>query len=257
MPLLDHFHPPLVINRHWDAFHSRWAVSIADALNECLPGYYFAESQTSAGSRIEVDVAAFETASRPARVEVESGGGTAVLAAPARAYSPPAPQASIPAIFPDSFEVRIISHEAGPTLVAAVELVSPGNKYREDYRTAFALKCASYLQQDVGLMVVDIVTNRHANLHNELIDLLGASEQFHLPFDGLYAVAYRPVRARANGPFGASGAAGEVGRIDLWQASLAVNGLLPTLPVPLDNDLFVPLDLEATYTEARRRSRLG
>jgi hypothetical protein len=101
------------------------------------------------------------------------------------------------------------------------------------------------------------VTNRHENLHNELIDLLGASEQLHLPFDGLYAVAYRPIRARANGPFGSTGAPGEVGRIDLWQASLVVNGLLPTLPLPLDNDLFVPLDLEATYTEARRRSRLG
>jgi hypothetical protein len=257
MPLLDHFHPPLSVNRHWDAFHSRWAVAIADALNGRLPEDYFAEPQTSAGSRIEVDVATFDGGSPAARGEAETGGGTTVLTAPTRAYSPPAPAASMPAIFPDSFEVRVISREAGPTLVAAIELVSPGNKDREEFRRAFASKCASYLQQDVGLMVVEIVTSRRANLHNELADLLGLGEKFHLPLDGLYAVAYHPVRYRASGPLSTFGAAGEVGRIDMWQESLAVHQPLPTLPLPLDKDQFVPLDLEAAYSEARQRSRLG
>jgi len=258
MPLLDHFHPPLAVHRHWDAFHSRWAVAIADALNGRLPGDYFAEPQTSAGSRIEVDVATFDDGSPAARHESEiAGGGTAVLTTPARAYSPPAPQASIPAIFPDSFEVRIFSREAGPTLVAAIELVSPGNKDREDYRRAFASKCAAYLQQDVGLMVVDIVTSRHANLDNELVDLLRCGETCRLPAEGLYAVAYHPVRSRAKGRFGTLGPAGETGQIDIWLASLAVGQPLPILPLPLDKELFVPLDLDATYTDARQHSRLG
>jgi len=258
VPLLDHFQPPLVLNRHWDAFHSRWAVAIADALNGRLPDDYFAEPQTSARSRIEVDVATFDAGPSAGQHKAQSaGGGTALLDAPARAYSPPSPKFSMPAIFPDSFEIRIISREAGPTLVAAIELVSPGNKDREDTRRAFASKCASYLQQDVGLMVIDIVTNRHANLHNELIDLLGADEKLRLVADGLYAVAYHPVRGRAKGPSGALGASGETGRIDIWPASLAVDGVLPTLPLPLDKDLFVPLDLEATYTDAREHSRLG
>lgn len=44
--LLDHFHPPLSERRHWDAFHTRWAAAIADALNDdLLPGGYFAEAQ--------------------------------------------------------------------------------------------------------------------------------------------------------------------------------------------------------------------
>jgi hypothetical protein len=32
MPLLDHFHPPLLGRRHWEGFYSRWAAAIADAL---------------------------------------------------------------------------------------------------------------------------------------------------------------------------------------------------------------------------------
>jgi hypothetical protein len=34
MPLLDHFHPPLSKQRHWDSFHGAWAEAIAWHLNE-------------------------------------------------------------------------------------------------------------------------------------------------------------------------------------------------------------------------------
>ena len=36
----------------------------------------------------------------------------------------------MPAIFPDSIEVLVYNSEAGPVLVAAVELISPANKDR-------------------------------------------------------------------------------------------------------------------------------
>lgn len=43
MPLRDHFHPPLIIERPWEGFHSTWATSIADLLNEqILPEQYVA-----------------------------------------------------------------------------------------------------------------------------------------------------------------------------------------------------------------------
>src|SRR5262249_25124662 len=32
MPLLDHFHPPLLGQRHWEGFHGRWAAALADGL---------------------------------------------------------------------------------------------------------------------------------------------------------------------------------------------------------------------------------
>jgi hypothetical protein len=241
MPLLDHFHPPLIPARHWEAFHGQWAGSIANALNNSLlPAGYFAEAEVHVGSRVEVDVATFEQ--ELAGPVGNGGGGTATL--PARTWAPPATTLVMPAIFPDSLEVRVFSTEAGATLVSAVELVSPGNKDRDECRRAFAAKCASYLQQGIGLMVVDVVTSRQANLHNELVRLLGVGEQFLLPPDPLYATAYHPIR-RPNAE-----------QIDVWAAALAVWQSLPLLPLPLDKGILVPLDLEATYSEARQRSRL-
>jgi hypothetical protein len=169
-----------------------------------------------------------------------------VLAARAApAYAPPIPDAAIPAVFPDTFEVRVFHTAAGLTLVAVIELVSPGNKDRPAERTAFAAKCASYLAQGVSLIVVDVVTNRHANLHDDLMRLMNAPDRNFPDGVNLYAVAYRPVRR------------GERPEIDLWMRRLAVEAPLPTLPLRLTGDLFVPVDFEATYQEACRRRRLA
>jgi hypothetical protein len=51
----------------------------------------------------------------------------------------------MPAVFPDSLEVLVYSTMAGPTLVAAIELISPSNKDREEHRRAFATICSSYV----------------------------------------------------------------------------------------------------------------
>jgi len=148
----------------------------------------------------------------------------------------------MPAIFPDTFGVRVFSSEGGPTLVAAVELVTPGNKDRADSRHGFAIKCGSYLQQGIGLAVVDIVTSRHFNLHNELIRLLNQDVRFLMPDNvHLYATAYGPIRR------------GERAEIDVWPHALALDQALPTLPLRITGELCVPLDLEATYADVCRR----
>src|SRR5205807_1588676 len=141
MPLLDHFHPPLHPRRHWEAFHARWASALADALNEnLLPRHFFAEPQPHAGGRVEIDVATFE--SPPGAAARPDGPATATLAAPA--WAPPAPALVLPAVFPETFEVRVFGNlPGGVELVAAIELVSPGNKDRAEERRAFAIKGAS------------------------------------------------------------------------------------------------------------------
>ncbi len=243
MPLLDHFHAPMGNQLPWDSFHSTWATRIADALNDqWLSPEYIAAEHTHAGSSLEIDVAAFERPSgRPA--PPQNGPPVATVARPT--WTPPAVTRTMPAVFPDSFEVRVFSTPGGLTLVAAVELVSPGNKDRADKRTAFAAKCASYLHQGVAVIVVDIVTNRRANLHNETMRLMDAADEFHLPADvELYAVAYRPVLRQ------------ERPEIDLWTAPVAVGQPLPTLPLRLTGDLFVPVEFEPAYQEACRRRRL-
>jgi hypothetical protein len=241
MPLLDHFHPPLSRARHWESFHSRWAGAIHDALNATLPKPYFAEMQVHIGSRVEIDVATLHD-DRDPRAELENGaGGVATLARP---WSPPIAEISMPAIFPDSIEVLVYNTQAGYTLVAAVELVSPGNKDRPEARRGFAAKCASLLQQGIGVVTVDVVTNETGNMHNELVELLGVGERFWIPDEPLFAVAYRPIRQPDNE------------RIDVWPAPLEIGKPLPTLPLTLDKGICLPLDLETSYVEACQRSRL-
>src|SRR4051794_7556599 len=113
MPLLDHFHPPLSVDRHWESLHAAWAGSLADALNRVLPERYFAEEQTHSGQSVEIDVATYE-GSATAEDPKPRGGGTATLAA--QPWSPPAPALTLPAVFADDFEVLAFSTRAGPRL---------------------------------------------------------------------------------------------------------------------------------------------
>jgi hypothetical protein len=188
MPLLDHFHPPLSPHHRWESFYSNWATRIADAIDAILPPEFQVEEHTHAGPGFEIDVATYEGES-----------------------APPMPDRPMPATFPDTFEVRVFSTASGLTLVAVIERVSPGNKDRPAERRAFAAKCASYLAQGVSLIVVDVVTSRHVNLHNDVMRLMEAAPDLDFP-DGLnlYAVAYRPVRR------------GEQEETDLWMRSLSV-----------------------------------
>jgi hypothetical protein len=130
--------------------------------------------------------------------------------------------------------------------LAAVELVSPANKDRPGERHAFAVKCASYLHEGIGLIVVDIVTNRTINLHRTLMELLGLAPPpaaGHTP--DLYAVAYRTLPTA------------EGLRLDLWPQQLGVGEAVPTLPLYLGPDLCFPLHLEPAYQSACVSSRIS
>jgi hypothetical protein len=107
------------------------------------------------------------------------------------------------------------------------------------------VKCASYLYQGISLVLIDIVTGRQANLHNEVVQVMKNEARFLLPSTlNLYAVAYRPVHRRQEAV------------IDLWPAPLSLGQALPTQPLFLDDQLCLPVDLEATYMEACRRLKL-
>lgn len=163
---------------HWDSFHSNWATRIADALNErALPDGYLAEEHTHVGS-VEIDVASFRSEGAPGA---------------SSSWTPPAPTSRIAWAVPDTFEVRILTDRGGATLVGVIELVSPGNKDRAEQRRAFAAKCVGFLQQGASLVLVDVVTTRTANLHNEIALLLGAPEVAMPEAVSLYVAAWRPL----------------------------------------------------------------
>jgi hypothetical protein len=136
----------------------------------------------------------------------------------------------------DSFEIQVHQELGGPKLRAAVELVSPGNKDRPSNRRALAIKSAGYLQHGVAVVIVDIVTERAANMHLELVETLQLlGDCAWEAATGLYAVAYRLTR-----PPGQS-------KLEIWPEALKVGGQLPVLPLWLDEELCVPLRLEESY----------
>jgi len=241
VPLLDHFHSPLAPRRHWESFHVNWAGAIADALNETLlPEGYFAEEHAQLGPWVEIDVATFTDSEQPGH----RAGGITLL--PPRVWAPPAPAMVVPTAFPDAFEVLVFESEGGARLVAAIELVSPGNKDRAAQRQAFAIKCASYLSRGISLIVIDIVTSRRANLHNEIMQILGHGEALAMPAEAvLYGVAYRPIVRNGQE------------QIEIWPSALEIGQLLPVLPLALNAEIALPIDLEATYTAACQRRRLA
>jgi hypothetical protein len=234
--LQDHFHPPLSLRRHWHAFHNAWATFISSQLNTCLPEGYFAEPNVQFG--IEIDVATFEEnagAVRSAR-NGESGGST---------WSAGPPTLTIPmAIITDVVEVLLFANHGGPTLAGAIELVSPANKDRESQRDAFVSKCAAYLQQGIGLLVVDVVTERSANLHDELVTRFRATEVSPLATE-LYTVSYRPVQREGNTS------------VDTWIENLSVGQPLPKMPLWLRGGIDLPVELNLTYERTCSELRIG
>jgi hypothetical protein len=238
MPLLDHFHPPLHGPRRWEGLHHAWATFIAAQLNqETLPPDYFAESEVSVGPELEIDVATIELA----RPRGGRGSATAV-------WSPPRPKLAVKVEFAqlDSYEIRVYQDLGGAELRAAIELVSPANKDRAGSRRTFAAKCAGYLQHGIGVVIVDVVTARSANLHMELFDVLEVKSRRAAwqSATGLYAVAYRPVTVRKNP------------RVEAWPEPLTLGKPLPTVPLWLALDLCVPLRLEESYLAACRSLRI-
>lgn len=239
MPLLDHFRPPVKSRLPWRTLHSAWLSELTVRLNAILPPGYVALETSQAGGRLELDVGTFELDEAGT---ADRNGTTA--AAPAL-WTPPAATASFQATFFDAFEIRVYDSDVAGTLVGAVELVSPANKDRPAERRAFAAKCADYLGSGACVVILDGVTTRRANLHNEILDLIEAPKEWALPPDPpLYAATYRPV-VRNEKPM-----------IDLWTRTFNLGDPLPTMPLRLTGDEFVPVEFEATYTTACRERRL-
>jgi hypothetical protein len=244
MPLRDHFHPPLLPLYPWESFHGAWAHEIMRYLNRLLPRRYLATTYTHFGAEVAADVAERERITwQPA--QERPNGPVAEGAVAVQTWAPPAVSMVVPLVYPDDLEVRLIDNREDARLVAVVELVSPANKDRAETRRAFAAKCAAYLQRGVGVVVVDVVSSRRHNLHNEFMGLLGRDDGFFLAAGvDLYAVAYRPTRRE------------ETEQAEVWTYPLAVGDPLPTVPLPLLGAAPVPLELETTYAEACVASRL-
>jgi len=234
MPLLDHFHPPLSRTHPWRGFHGAWAAAMARLLNGgVLPPGYYAVPFLDRDGPVEIDMAALR--------EFEVAWSAGAPGGP-QLWTPATPGLAVAVEWPsvDDVRVEVLTDDGDPRVAAAIELVSPRNKDRPRAREAFAAKCADYLGRGCGVVVVDVVTTRRADLKADLLAMLGAD-----PADpaveasgALSAVSYRPVLRDGDG------------QLLAWPAALELGRPLPTVPLWLGADLAVRLDLEASHSAA-------
>jgi hypothetical protein len=238
MPLRDHYHPPVFLQVNPEGLHGFWPGHMIRQLNRHMPPEFRAEPTVHSGKVVEVDVATFEfDATNPWNSDWSSNSGGTVLAE--WKVSAPSLDLEVEYLEPAEYEVRIYDAERQRTLVAAIELVSPSNKDRPEHRRAFTEKCAALIIQGVAVTIVDIVTSRTANLYAAVMDRIGHPDEVFVPSaEGLYTASIRSLK-RPNRY-----------AVQTWTYPMSVGQPLPTPPIWLTPELAIPLELEASYTEA-------
>ena len=99
------------------------------------------------------------------------------------------------------------------------------------------------MMEGLGLVIVDVVTDRHSYWHDELLKRLGWTKDTALDAD-LSAAAYRAVDR-----------SGQTS-LDIWQESLELGLVLPAMPLWLRGNLCLAVDLETTYERTCREHRV-
>jgi hypothetical protein len=124
MPLPDHFHPPLSVERPWAGMHSTWASTMAMQLNQDqLPAEYFAMPLITVGGGVQVDVGTFQSGEQQEGVP----GGVAT-----QIWAPPQPllSAVVDFVSLDVYEVRVmqqmVDHSCGQPLSWSVRPTRTG-----------------------------------------------------------------------------------------------------------------------------------
>ncbi len=208
-------------------FHQCWIVEIRNSLNRgLLPPGFMAMAEQVTGRPIP-DVVTLHT-NEP---EGESGG-VAIAQAP--------PSARLTARLEKTNYAKradrvVIRHGRGK-VVAIIEIVSPGNKDSRNSIRAFVEKAADILDQGISLLVVDLFppTPRDPHgIHQAIWNELGDE-----PFE---QVQGKPLVA-------ASFLGGDLPTA--YVEPLAVGDPLPSLPIFLSPERYVPAPLEATYQRA-------
>jgi hypothetical protein len=208
-------------------FHQGWVVNLTNELNSgLLPPGYMAMTEQVTGRPIP-DVVTLQ-----ARMPKDEPGGIAVATAP--------PTARVIAKFEKiNYAKRadrvVIRHGRG-TVVAIIEILSPGNKDSRNAIRTFVEKAADILNQGVNLVVVDLFppTPRDPQgIHKAIWDEFG-DEPFEAPPSKPLTVA--------------SYIGGDLPTA--YVESVGVGDSLPSPPIFLSETRYIPAPLEATYMRA-------
>lgn len=209
-------------------FHQDWTIELRRSLNAgLLPPGFMALTDQRIGGPIP-DVLTLHRGSKNPE-KAETGGGLAVAAAPPRARF-------VDELEEDTYVRRAnrirIQHRHGQ-VVAVIEIVSPGNKSNRNALRAFARKASDLIWQGIHLLVIDLFPPSERDpqgIHKAIWDEL-ADRPFELPADKpLTVAAYRAAPTKT-----------------AYVEPVAVGDELPSLPIFLTEDDYIPAPLEETY----------
>ena len=219
------------------AFHHEWITEISRALNRGIlpPQYYALPEQVAAG--FGPDVLTLEM--RPDESgnpgpSLESGGSAVSLL-----ESPP--QVRLTAETEMEYYRRkqshiAVRHASGDSLVAVVEVVSPGNKASRTGLRSFVEKAAEFLERRIHLLILDVLspTSRDPQgIHGAIWEEI-TGEDYEAPAgEPLTLAAYE---SAAN--------------VRAYVEPLRTGSDLRSMPLYLEPGGYVLVPLERTYSEA-------
>lgn len=209
-------------------FHQLWISSLCNALNAgVLPKGCFAMSEQIIGGPIP-DVIALQTTSKGKKKPEPTDRGVAVATPPRTRIM----QKAEPERYAARADRVIIRHVRG-SVIAVIEIVSPGNKSGRHAIRAIVDKSVDLIRQGIHLLVIDLFPPgpRDPQGIHQLIWEEIDSEPFALPPD-------KPLTLAAY-------SAGSV--IKAFVEPVAVGDTLPDMALFLTEVLHVPTPLEATY----------
>lgn len=224
--------------RGWDSVHPVWLTYLLEYIQERLPEGYKAflggvPSLTVDVGRGKSDVSVRQWETGPAAENV------------ARDTDLLEPDLEAAVAFP--LAPRSIHIDLHGQLVAALEVVSPRNKDRNEAKAAYSNRYLGYLRLGVHLLLVDVLPRpRGFSFADVITSGLGMDVS---PLPPPFAAAYRVGEAV---PVGENTGA----LVGLWRRPMEVGQPLPTLPLPLSVRQAVPIDLEETYQRAAKRAYL-
>jgi len=218
-------------------FHHGWIEEIQRALNAgLLPDDYYALAEQHAGG-FGPDVLTLKGPSGDPQASpprhTAQGTGTGLLAAP--------PRVRITAETDLEFYRRkqstvTVRHVSDDSVVAMVEVVSPGNKSGRRALQAFLDKAGQVLESRIHLLVLDLHPPGSLDpegLHGALWEHL-TGEEFHAPRDKRLTLAsYQSAES-----------------LRAYVEPVAVGDTLPSMPLYLEPRAYVEVPLDPTYQAA-------
>lgn len=222
-------------DRGWDGLHLIWLSQMIDWLQPRLPEGYRAyvgsvPALTIESSNGRPDVSVRQWSPKPVEAGVTTGNA-----------GEPDQEAVATFTLDPQKAIHIDWHGQ---LISAIELVSPRNKDRPSSRNRYLGRYVGYLRQAVHLLLIDVLPRRSGF---SFADGIAADLGYpHEPLPPPYAESFRIGEPVPEGTLVAS-----------WRRPLQVGQPLPEIPLALNTQQAVAIDLEETYMQAARRVYLS